>query len=93
MALSLRRLGAISMSPKIIKAIDFARELCYYDSTMEIPTMTFDPYEIYAQWQRDRGMPAPTREWWNTSIRNARSKPRLSDTQWDHDREQEGDAQ
>jgi hypothetical protein len=54
--------------------------------------MTFDAYAIYCDWCRDRGMPPPTKAWWEAACRLPRAEPK-SDEQWDRDREVEGDAQ
>ena len=38
-----------------------------------------DTYTIYSQWCRDRGQPAPTREWWDKACTQLRHPPALVD--------------
>lgn len=52
-----------------------------------------DAYQWYCDHQRKLGMPPPTREWWDAACQSRSVQPRLSDVQFDHNKEQEGDAQ
>lgn len=42
-----------------------------------------DAYAIYCQWQLARGMPAPTREWWDMACAKRQPQPRLDDFEFD----------
>lgn len=48
-----------------------------------LPPMPIDAYTVYCAHQRERGQPAPTREWWNLACAKALASKPLDDTQFD----------